>query len=165
MLKRKNIQSLRLGGKVKRHHFFHLVHLIAVFILGSYFVLSKVNLVHALLYKSVLESFLQIYLFGVFFACLFLYIFSHEKFFPVAKEIEKEEEKTEKTFLKKYLHHGKILATFLIGMVGGPVFSSLTARILLNKFDYKYLLVILANIPSSILTVGISRGFIQFFNL
>lgn len=147
--------------KNKGKHFFHWVHLIALLVLGTYYFLSKLNLVHALKNNDPLSAFLQIYLFGVFFACLFLYIFSHEKFFKFAKELEKMEEKKEKTLLNKYFHHGKILATFLIGAVGGPVFASLTARLLLNKFKYKYLLISASNIPASVITVLISQGLIQ----
>jgi hypothetical protein len=148
---------------VTKHPHFHWVHLIAVFILGGYLILSKVNMVNAVLKENVFETFLQLYLFGIFFACLFLFIFSHEKFFPVAREIENEEKDKEKKYLKKYLHHGKILGTFLIGSIGGPVFSSLTARLLLKNYWYKYLIVILANIPSTILTAGLGKSFITIF--
>lgn len=142
----------------------HWVHIFAVLILGGYFVLSKINLINGLTKDLLIVSFLQLYLFGTFFACLFLFIFSHEKFFPFAKEIEKKQEKREKAFLKKYIHHGKVLGTFIIGIVGGPVFSSLTARLLLNNYPFKYLLIILANIPSTILTVGIGSGVVSIFN-
>ena len=147
---------------ILKHSHFHWIHLIAVFIIGGYFVLSKINLVNAMSNKNLYLSFLQIYLFGIFSACLFLYIFSHDKFFLVAKEIEREEEKKEKKYLAKYLHHGKILATFIIGAIGGPIFSSLTARLLLNHYPFKYLVIILANIPSTIITVGIAKGVIHF---
>lgn len=140
------------------------IHLIAILILGSYFVLSKINLVHALSNPNFVASFLQIYLFGIFFACLFLYIFSHDKFLSIAKEMEREEEKKEKKYLARYLHHGKVLATFLIGAIGGPVFSALTVRLLLKNFRFKYILIILTNIPSTVLTVAISRGLIHLFN-
>jgi len=140
----------------------HKIHLTAVIILGVYFTLSKINLVHALSSPNFIASFLQIYLFGIFFACLFLFIFSHEKFFTFAKDIEKQEQAKEKTFLKKYIHHGKILASFVIGVIGGPVFSSLTARLLLNNYSFKYLLVILANIPSTVFTLGIGRSILSF---
>lgn len=146
-----------------RHSHFHWIHLIALFILGGYFVLSKVNTVNALVGKTSVQGFLQLYIFGAIFACIFLYIFSHEKFFPFAREIEKKEEGKEKRYLKKYLHHGKILGTFLIGSIGGPVFSSLTARLLLKDYWYKYLIVILANIPSTILTAGLGKSFITIF--
>lgn len=143
----------------------HWTHLFAVGLLTAYFVISKVNVAHALSSKNTVFTFWQIYLFGIFFACLFLFLFSHEKFFPVAREIEKEEEKKEKKYLAKYIHHGKILATFLIGVIGGPVFSSLTARLLINNLWYKYLIVIVANIPSTILTTGLSNGILKFIGL
>lgn len=148
---------------IKRKFKFHWTHLFAVAILGSYFVLSKVNMVHALSRGGIVESFSQLYFFGVFFACSFLYIFSHEKFFPFAKDMEEKQKKKEKEYLRKYLHHGKVFGIFLIGAIGGPVFSSLTARMLLNNFWYKYLIVLLANIPSTIITVGIGKGVIHFF--
>jgi len=93
-----------------------------------------------------------------------LFIFSHEKFFAFAKDMEREESKKEKKYLAKYLHHGKVFATFVIGVIGGPVFSSLTTRLLLNNYPFKYLLVILANIPSTIVTVGVTHGIVQVFN-
>ncbi len=146
-----------------RHSHFHWIHLIAVFILGGYFVLSKVNLLNSLTRNSLVISFIQIYLFGIFFSCLFLFIFSHDKFFTFASEIEKRQKKKEQQYLKNYLHHGKVFATFIIGMIGGPVFSSLTARLLINNYWYKYLVVILANIPSTIFTVGLAKPFISLF--
>lgn len=148
-------------SSVKKHKF-HWIHIFAVLILGGYFLLSKVNIVHALTQENIIISFLQLYLFGTGFGLFLLYILSHEKFFPVALEIEKEEERQEKSFFKKYLRHGKILATFLIGTVGGPVFSALTARMLLKNFTYKYLIVVLANIPSTLFTLGLGRGILSF---
>lgn len=147
-----------------KHHHFHWIHFFAGLVLGSYFVLSKVNLAHALLNKNAVESFLQIYTFGIFFGCLFLYIFSHENFFPFAKDIEKKEMKKEKKYLKKYINHGKILTTFIIGVIGGPVFSSLTARLLLNKNSYKYLIVIVSNLLSTVITVGLTKPFVGLFS-
>ena len=85
---------------ILKHSHFHWIHLVAVFILGGYFVLSKVNTVNAILKENPIETFLQLYLFGTFFACLFLYIFSHEKFFPFAKDIEKQEQRNENKYLK-----------------------------------------------------------------
>ena len=140
----------------------HWTHLIAVIVLVGYFFVSKINMIHAISKRDAIQSFLQLYLFGVFFACLFLFIFSHEKFFPFAKDIEKNEQKNEKKYIKKYLHHGKVLGTFLIGAIGGPVFSSLTARMFLNNFRFKYLVIILANIPSTLFTLGVGWGILRF---
>lgn len=149
-------------NKVKKHFHFHWIHLFAAFILGCYFILSKANTLNAVVNKDLLNSFVQIYLFGIFFACLFLYIFSHDRFFPVAREIEKRQKEKEKQYLEKYLKHGKILATFLIGMCGGPIFSSLTARILLKNYRFKYVLIVLANIPSTVITVALGKGVVHF---
>ncbi len=143
----------------------HWTHLFAIGVLALYFIASKVNLAHALGNQNMFLVFMQIYVFGIFFACLFLYIFSHDKFFPIAREIERTEEKKEKKYLEKYLHHGKVLATFLIGVLGGPVFSSLTARLLINDHWYKYLIIILANIPSTIITAGFGQSLVTILNL
>lgn len=150
---------------VKNKFKFHHSHIIAVAVLAGYFLISKAHTIQAMRSGNVLTSFIQLYLFGIFFACLFLYVFSHDKFFGFAKDIEKTESKKEKKYLNKYLHHGKILGTLIIGSIGGPVFSSLTARILLNDYWYKYLIVILANIPSTIITVGLGTGIINAFNI
>lgn len=157
-MKSKKINKQTTRSKIHWTHFF------AVILLSSYFILSKVNVAQALSSKNTAFAFLQIYLFGIFFACLFLYIFSHESFFTFAKEIEKEEEKKEKKYLKKFIHHGKVFATLLIGVIGGPVFSSLTARLLINSQWYKYLIVILANIPSTMLTTGVGKSLVTLFN-
>jgi len=141
----------------------HRIHFIALVILGGYAVLSKVNFVNALTNTNIVYMFFQLYLFGIFFGCLFLYLFCHDKFFPVAAEIEKNEEEKEKKFLKKYLHHGKILGTFIIGSIGGPIFASLTARILLKNYKFKYLVIIIANIPSTALAVAMGKGLLHLF--
>lgn len=149
--------------KQSNHSHFHWIHLIAVFILGGYFLISKANLAHAISNKNYINSFVQLFAFGTFFSYVFLYIFSHEKFFPFAKEIEKKEEEKEKGYLKKYIHHGKKIGTFLIGVVGGPVFLSLTTRILLNKYKHRYLFILFTSFVSTILTFVLGKGFINIF--
>lgn len=147
--------------KPKHSHRLHWTHFLAALILVGYTVLSKGNYVHAITNGNIISMFFQLYLFGIFFGCLFLYIFSHDKFFPVARDIERRQKNKEEKFLKRFKHHGKVLATLIIGAIGGPVFSSLTARLLLNNYTLKYLIVILANIPSSILAVALGKGVIS----
>lgn len=147
---------------LKKQHKIHWVHLMAIIILGSYLMLSKINLIYALSNNNLNLAFMQIYLFGVFFTYIFLYIFCHDNFFPIAKQIEKEEENHEKKFLKRYLRFGKIITTFIAGSFGGPIFLSLTIRLLFKDYRYKYLLVILVSIPSTLVTIAISHGFSQF---
>lgn len=149
--------------KSKKHIHFHWIHFVAGLILGSYFLLSKINTLYALTNRNYLLSFIQIYLFGAFFACSFLYIFSHDKFLPMAKEIENKEKNKEKRLLHKYIHNGKLLTTVIVGTIGGPVFSALTARFLLDKNHYKYLVVILSNFLSTIITVGLAKPLVDMF--
>lgn len=150
--------------KRKQHKKLHWVHLLAVLVLVAYYMVSKVNLVNALSKQSIVESFLQLFAFGGLFSVLFLYIFSHDKFLPFARDLERTQQKKEKKYLKKYLHHGKILATFIISAVGGPVFSALTARFLLNNLSGKYFIVLLANAPSTLLALTLGRGIVHFVN-
>lgn len=146
-----------------KHTHFHWIHLVAVFILGGYFVLSKINLVSAIANQNLVNSFLQLFIFGTIFTYLFLFIFSHEKFFPFAKVIEDKEKAKEKTYLKKYLHHGKLLGTFIIGVLGGPVFLSITIRLLLNGLKYKYIFILFTSFVSTLLTFSVSKGLVKIF--
>lgn len=152
-------------SKAKKNSHFYWIHLIAVFILGGYFVISKINLVNALTKENLIISYLQLFIFGTIFTYLFLYLFSHEKFFPFAKEIEDKEKEKEKKYLSKYLHHGKLLGTFLIGVVGGPIFLSLTTRLLLNNFKHKYLFIFVTSFVSTLVAFGIGKGLVvSLFN-
>lgn len=142
----------------------HWTHLFAIGVLALYFIASKINLTQAFLKGDLVSTFVQLFSFGTIFSFLFLYIFSHEKFFPFAREIEKKEEEKEKSYLKKYLKHGKIIATFLIGVIGGPIFLSLTTRLLLNSFKFRYLFVLLTSFISTIFTLGVGKSLFLFFN-
>lgn len=150
-------------SKINKHKKFHWIHLASIVIVVGYFLLSKINIVNAMSQDSLINTFIQIYLFGSIFACLFLYTLSHEKFFPVTKDIKRGEEKNVNRLLKKYRHHGKILGILIIGTIAGPIFSSLTARILLKNYRFKYLVIMVANIPSTILTVAFGQGLLELF--
>lgn len=142
----------------KKSSSLHHIHFIALSILVLYATLSKINYIHALANQSLLTIFFQLYVYGAFFGVLFLYIFSHEKFFSFAHELEKVEHKKEKKYLAKYMHYGRVLSTFIIGTAGGPIFGSLSARLLLSKYRYKYWVVLLANISSTFIAMGIGKG-------
>lgn len=142
----------------KKHSHFHWIHFVAGLILGSYFLLSKINTLYALTNKNYLFSFLQLFIYGLFFSYLFYFIFSHDNFFAFAKEIEKKEKLKEKNYIHKYLHHGKILATFLIGVIGGPIFLSLTLRFLLNNYKHKYLFIFITCVVSTLVTFFLGQG-------
>jgi len=122
-------------------------------------------IVYALSLKNLFYSFLALYLFGAFFGVCLLNILSHKKFFFIGREIEKEEMKKEKRLLNKHLHHGKIAATFIIGVIGGPVFSAITTRILLNNFSFKYLVILFSNVFATLITMGAVSGFIRLVNI
>lgn len=145
----------------KSKKFFRPVHLHAILFLVIYNIVSKANLVQALTIKDPLVSFLRIYLFGVIASFVFLYIFSHEDFLPFAKDIEKEEDKKEKKYLKKYRHYGKILGSFVIGGIGGPILIALTLRFFFHKKIIRYPLLFLITLVSTFLMFGIVKGFIH----
>lgn len=141
----------------------HHIHLIAVAILTGYLILSKINYVHALANEHILLTFLQMYVYGAFFGMIFLFMFSHDRFFKFAKDIERTQEKREKRYLAKYQHFGKVISTFLIGSIGGPILGSFSARILLHNHKFKkYIIVALANIPSTFLSLGVGKGAFLF---
>lgn len=100
-------------------------------------------------------------IFGMVASIFFLYLFEHERLFKFAKDVEKIEEKKEKMFIHKFLRTGKIMTVTAIGIVGGPVFSSLSAHILIPKFRHKYILLALISIPSTIFSVGVALGVIK----
>jgi len=108
-------------------------------------------------------SYVLLSVFSSFFAVIFLFIFSHEDFFRFARVIEKRESKREEKLLKTYVHFGKSITTLIVGIIAGPLFAALTARILIPKSPYKYVIIIIASTASSILWLGFLRGaFSQF---
>lgn len=145
-------------AKKFRKRFIRSVHLQAAALLIIYTFLSKF-----IFYKSVVSSnliivFLGPYVFGVAAGIIFLYLFNHEDFFHFVREVEKQERSREKKYLKKYLHYGRIVAVLIIATIGGPVFSALTIRFLLNNVWYRYLLIMAGNIASTILAVLLGKG-------
>lgn len=142
--------------------FFRPIHLQAVIFLVFYAIFSKTVFIKSVADENIMVSFFVPYIFGIVAGNGFLYLFSHQDFFHFMKEVERIENKNEKKLLNKYKHFGKILTTLIIATVGGPVFSALTIRLLLNNAWYKYLLIIVGNIPSTIFTVSLAKGLMTF---
>jgi hypothetical protein len=142
----------------KRGH----IYLKAASALAAYFIVGNIILIKAILSDNILLSYGAPFVYGVMASILFLFIFSHEDFFKFAKEIEKKEERAEKRWLKIFSQTGKVVSTIGIGTIGGPILSALTARLLLNRKPYKYLLVALISIPSTILYVSVYLGAFSF---
>jgi uncharacterized membrane protein len=107
-------------------------------------------------------SFLGPFIFGAVMSFMFLYLFSHEDFFHFIKDVEKKEEKKEEQYLKKFKHFGKIVAVFVIALIGGTIFAALTVRLLLAHYKYRYLILLLSMVLSTVFSVGIVKGVFSF---
>lgn len=140
------------------------IHFWAVTAIVFYLIFSKVVLVY-FSPQSLGLAFLAPFIYGALAGLVFLYLFSHEDFFPIARQIEKEEQKAEKHWLKKLKHHGKLFICLAVGAIAGPLLGALTVRFLIHRrgFWYKYALVFFSTIVSTILTAGIVKGVIKVF--
>lgn len=146
--------------KSKKFSFLKPVHLQAIIFLLIYNILSKTVFIKAIVSQSIFINFLVPYFFGVLSGFSFLYLLKHEDFFHFMKDVENQERGKEKIFLDKYLHHGKVLATLIIASIGGPIFAALTIRLILPKYKYQLALIASGNIVSTLISVGIAKGFL-----
>jgi hypothetical protein len=150
----------KLRSKFKKKSFFRPVHLQAILFLVVYNILSKTFLVKFVLNKNYFINFIGPYIFGVLAGSVFLYLLKHEDFFHFIKEIERVEGKKEKRLVRRFLHHGKILATLMIATLGGPIFAALTIRLLLPKYKYQFLLLAVGNLFSTLLSVVFAKSIV-----
>lgn len=128
-------------------------------ILGIHGLLSMILLGVAGASNDIVFSWGMQIFWGVGSAVFFLYLFTHDKNFRIARLIEKEEEKVEKKWLKRFAHSGKVLTTILIGIISGQVLGALSVRILLPHHEHNYILVALTSLASTIFYVLLSKGF------
>lgn len=135
-----------------------LIYLKAIIFLIIYFLISKLIFLQALISQNILVTFISPMVFGALSGVIFLYLFSHEDFFRFAKIIETKRKKSEKKLEHVFIKFGKIIATFFIGTIGGPIFAGLSARVLIPEFYFKYLVVVLSAVPSTIFTMGVTKG-------
>lgn len=146
----------------KKSNFFRPVHLQAIIFLIFYNAISKIIFFKSIVHKNLLINFFGPYLFACIAGVIFLYLLRHEDFFHFMKEVEKVEEKKEKSFVRKYLHHGKILATLVITTIGGPIFGALTIRFLFPRYRYSFLVLCIGNIFSTAVSVMITKGVLHY---
>ena len=139
-------------------HFVRPVHIHTLLFTLGYAFLSRFIFIKSVVNQNIFISFLVPFIFGLIACVVLLYLFNHEDFFHFIKDVEKKERKTEKKYLKKYYHHSKILACVLIGTVGGSFFLALTIRFLLNRFAYRYLVIIISVFCSTLLSMGLAKG-------
>ena len=142
---------------LKKNHFKTIVILIIYFLITqSSFFVGVLNS------TPIFLGFLLNIIFSVFFGVIFLYIFSHEDLFDIARQLEKDNIKKEKVWLHRFKNLGKSTVVFLIGILAGPLFAAITLRIILPKYKYRYTLMVFVATASAILWLGIARGIISF---
>jgi len=141
----------------------HKVHITALLITISYYVISNIIFIKAILSPNPIVYFMVPFIFTSAAAITFLYMFSHEKFFAFAREIEKRQLKMEKKLTKRFSHNSKVVTVLAAAVVGGPVLAALTARMLMNDVANKYAVMLLTNIPATIWAVASAKGVTTLF--
>jgi hypothetical protein len=159
MSKRRIKKRAHSGYKKK---FIRPIHVQTLFIIVGYLIISKLVFFKFVTGPNITMSFLGPFIFGIVTSFIFLYLFSHEDFFHFIKDVEKKEEKKESQYLRKYKHFGKVLATLIIGAIGGTILASLTTRLLLTHYRYKYLILLVSMFFSTMFTVGLAKGIFNF---
>ena len=140
------------------------IHIGAGVTLIIYFAVGNSILAIFALRENIWEAIFIPMIYGSLASIVFLYIFCHESFFSFAKDLKNKQMKKERKLLRKTKNIGKKLTAVVATIVGGPILGALTIRLLLNGMRNKYLFLILANVPSTIFTVGYFRGIFNFFS-
>mgnify|MGYP001601937072 CR=1 FL=1 len=140
------------------------IYIQAFFILIVYTLITKVLFFQAVLWRNEILAYGLTSLVSALFGVLFLYLFGHKDFFPFAKIIEKKGLKREKKFLHYFSHFSRYTTTFLIALVGGPLFAALSARFLIHRKINRYIVVFSACFISTILWLGYAKGAFLFLN-
>ena len=148
-----------------RKGFLRPIHVTTFVIIAGYILVSRLVFFKFITASSLALSFAGPLAFGILTSFMFLYLFSHEDFFHFIKDIEKKEEKKEGDYLKKYKHFGKIAAVVVITLIGGTIFAALTVRLLLAHYKYKYFILLISMILSTVFTVGLAKGIFNFIVL
>lgn len=156
-------KSKHKSNKAVKRGLIRGVHIQAIFFLVVYTIISKAVFIKSITSSNMFIVFLVPYFFGITAGIIFLYLFNHEDFFHFMKEVEKEDGKKEKKYLKRFKHYGKIISTLIIAAIGGPIFSALTIRFLLNNVWYRYILIAVGNIASTLFAIFFTGGLLRLF--
>lgn len=116
------------------------VHFLALLTWVGYTVLSRTLQFGETTTVNVEKAYLLSAIFNIVFVILFLYLFSHDKFFEFAREIEMRAKKKEKGYTNMARHWGKLIMTGIVGLTGSPLYIALTIRLFWPKLKSKYLL-------------------------
>lgn len=133
-------------------------YLKAAIILIIYVILTRGLFIAMMLFPNVYFALTIQTLSASLFGIGWLYFFQKEHAFKFIQVIKEKKMKTEEKFLNHFLRFGTIIATILIGFVGGPLFCALTAHIILFDYKHRYRLVLLISAISSFVSLALARG-------
>ncbi len=138
---------------MKKRHFVEVVSIIAIHSLLSWVVWLVSVRSNLIIFTAGLP-----FVYGIFSAMIFLFIFTHDRVITLARLLEEKEEHVEEKFLKKFKHHSRIFTSLVVGILGGPILGALTTRMLLPRFPYKYEIVIISSIISTLFYLFFLHG-------
>lgn len=142
---------------------FRLVHLQAVIFIVIYFLVSTLVVAKSITTSNVYFSFLIAFSFGLVSAFIFLYLFSHEDFFPFFKNLDKYENRAEKGYLGNFIKYGKFLACVVISLIGGQIFLALSIRFLFPKSKNKYWIATISTLVSTVVVIFFGKSILSVF--
>lgn len=138
-------------------------YIIASAILIGFFFLTSGILVFVATTPYAILAFGVPMIVGILSSLGFYYIFTHEETFPFAVEIEKQQKKAEKQWLRLLPRSGKAVTVIMLGIVGGPLLAAFSAQFLIPDSEYKYQILAFTGGLSGFLIAGLTRGIFGTF--
>jgi hypothetical protein len=126
-----------------------------------YIVLSYLIMLFCITHPNLILSFLVSLIFNLISTIVFLNLFISQNSSDFIKKLEQIEEKNQKKYLQKFLRFGKFLTCIILSLIGGPIFLSLTIKLILNNSHHKYLIAITTCTISNFIFISFSRGLFQ----
>lgn len=129
------------------------------FIFVAFIVISYLITFYCLAHPNIIFGSISLIFFNSLSSLIFIYLFNHQNSFPAIKNIELSNQKKQKKYLKRFLKFGKIIATILMGLIGGPILLSLSIKLLFHQHQYQNTIII--SILTNIIFIIISKGLLQ----